>query len=512
MRIACMNINNNGITLSKSLINKTIFKYNGILGRALFKLYDLGYQSSPSIFDKENFRSILNLDFPDDVDYLRNNLRGNLDIDDELLVKYAILKSSNDLFKEVLSIYLDILTATHALEAYDIFFSKVKVPKKVDLIKVKSRLSVSGGVGNFNVIPLDSPAIWESFVISSDEYLEVYDTTEVLIKQVILHLGYSEDDYLAHKNSGQPFFISGISQQDELSIFPAIVNGKINADGKFGSLLTKDISDYYANFYLTHDNTKISCSNYEEVIFNDCIDERIKLNNIKRESLAGKSYREFYVTSTKIIFAIKEENAVFKSNSYIKDGKIRMGVATLSHENRAEFSKINVLCGLSGEFVSETTVKLNNWLTVGQPIMIKFGTFIGNKFRLNELSYYPFYNVYYNLDGEFGCNVKPLLGNDIQIVVSDIKDIFYSLRVSSKQSLYSKVLRFVDASEFYIPRDCNVVKFSRLIADLTMALLYAECGETEYEMCSMLDFDNISDEVYYQACVRAEEVFKSMGF
>ena len=44
MKIATTNINNDGIILSKNAINKLIFKYNGVLGRALFKLYDLGYQ------------------------------------------------------------------------------------------------------------------------------------------------------------------------------------------------------------------------------------------------------------------------------------------------------------------------------------------------------------------------------------------------------------------------------------------------------------------------------------
>ena len=59
MNIACTNINNKGIILSKELINKVVFKYNGMLGRALFKLYDMGYQSSPAIFNPIDFRSIL---------------------------------------------------------------------------------------------------------------------------------------------------------------------------------------------------------------------------------------------------------------------------------------------------------------------------------------------------------------------------------------------------------------------------------------------------------------------
>ena len=129
MKIATTNINNSGIILRKSTINKLIFKYNGVLGRALFKLYDLGYQSSPASFDLVDFRGALLNDFPKEIFLLRDNMTGKIALEDEIMVKYAMFKTIDKDFKSVLSIYLDILVAEKALDSFNVLVSKVKMPK-----------------------------------------------------------------------------------------------------------------------------------------------------------------------------------------------------------------------------------------------------------------------------------------------------------------------------------------------------------------------------------------------
>lgn len=508
MRIACTNINNSGITLSKSLINKAIFKYNGLLGRALFKLYDLGYQSSPSVFDLSDFRSVLCSDFPSEVSLLRDNLRGKISIEDENMVTYAVLKTTNKDFKEVLSIYLDILIAKKSLDAYSTLISKIKMPKKNDLIKIKPRMGISGSVNNYNSLPLDIPAVRECFVVNEDEELVHYNTSEILVKEIIKRLGYSEVDYLEHKNSGQPFFISGVSQDSELKLLSVIISGKIIADGKFGSELVNDIHKYYNDFYKVHDS-RVHCLNYEEVIFNSAIDERILMIKNKRKDFGDKPFRDFYVTTDEIIFAVKDLSLELVKRSYFEGNKLHLGIATLSHENRTEFSKINTLCGLCGEFIHKSVVSEKGWYSTGLPVSIKFGMLVGKRFKLNELEYYPIYNVYYGKDNVGGSNIKPLLGNDIHIVVSDKEEVLNKLGVSSTFELFNM---FLKATNVNLPAvNIDRVKYEELVADLATALVCAECGDLEYDMFGT-SYSWVTDELFYRASVEAEELFKSFGF
>lgn len=506
MNIACTNINNKGIILSKELINKVVFKYNGMLGRALYKLYDMGYQSSPAIFNPIDFRSILFSDFSYDIYLLRDNLRGKIDLSDELMIKYAILKTDNEAFRDILSIYLDILVAKKALDSYNTLLSKVKLPKKNDLVKVKSRLGVSGSVKNYNTLPLDVPAIRESFYVGDDEELVHFDTSDIMVKEIIKRLGYSEDDYLEHKKSGQPFFISGVSQDDEVYLMPIIISGKIVADGKFGKELINDIQKYYNDFYETH-TSKVHCLNYEEVIFNSALVERISLIKEKRANFVDKPFRDFYATTNEVIFAVKVDKEK-EVRSYFRGNKLKLGVATLSHENRCEFSKINTLSGLCGEFIHENDVRDKGWVAKGLPVPIKFGVVSGKKLKISELNYYPIYNVYYS-DDVNSSNVEPLLGNDIHITVSDINEVFKHLGVLDKAELFNKFLK-----ETYVSlpsSDINRASYEQLVADLATALVYAECGYLDYDMYGT-GYSWVTDEIFYKASTEAEELFKSFGF
>lgn len=508
MKIACTNINKNGISLNKDLIFKNIYKYNGVLGRALFRLYDLGYQSSPSVFDFVDFRQAITSDFSSELSLLRNNMSGKIELDDENLVKYAMIKTGDDSFKELLSIYLDVLVAQKALDSYNNLLSRVKVPKKSNIVNVKPRLGVSGSVHNYNTLPLDNEAIQECFILDDDETLVVFNTSDVLVKEIIKDLGYSMEDYNSHKDSGKSFFINGVSQEDELELLPIIISGKVVADGRFGAELSERIKNYYSDFYANHDS-RVHCLRYEEVIFNNASDERIALNNAKRRSFVDKPFREFYVTTNSIIFAVKGETSNF-SKSYFKNGKIQLGVATLSHDNRSEFSKINTLCGLCGEFIHENTIREKGWIAEGLPVQIKFGMLSGKKFRLSELSYYPIYNIYYSQsNGEKGANILPLLGNDIHIVVSNFEEISEKLGVSSKIDLFRLCLKKTDVD---LPsKEINRVKYEELVADLTTALIYAECGELEYHLCGS-DYTWVNDEIFYRASVEAEGLFRVLGF
>ena len=504
MRIACSNINNNGISISKELINKAVYKYNGLLGRSLFKLYDLGYQSSPALFDLIDFRKILASDFPKERELLYDKLSGTMALDDELILDYAIMVSDNDEFKNIIKIYKDILVSKKALDAYNTLVSKVKIPKKNDLFKVKCRLSVSGSVQNYGVIPLDNPCIRESFYLEEDETLVSFNTVDILIKEMLKRLGYTEEAYLEHKKSGQAFFIKGVSQDEETRLIPLIISGKIECDGKFGVELTNDIQKYYDDFYSSN-TARVSCLSYEEMIFNNALDERIELINQKRKEFGNTPYREFYATTDEIIFAVKDTN-LSDSKSYFENNILHLGIATVSNENQSEFSKINTLCGLCGEFMSESTIEERGLYTEGLPVSIKFGIVTGNKYKMSELSYYPIYNVYHC---ENGSNIEPLLGNDIHILVSDINEVFKNLGVSNKSELYHKFLR--SASDVTSIDDVDYSKYKGLVADLATALVYAECGVLDYEMFGGT-YTWVTDHIFYRACTEAEDLFRRFEF
>lgn len=504
MRIGVSNINKEGLVLSKKLINKGIFKYNGIIGRAMFELYDKGYQSSPAIFDIIDFRRALYEDFPQDFELLIDNLKGQLALENELIIKYALIKSNNEEFKSILSSYYDIFLARKALDAFDTLLNKVRLPKKNDLLKVKIRLGISGSVKNYNSLPLDEKAIQDCIYVREEETIVRCNTADILVKGVLKRLGVSEEVFYKYKAENQSLFISGIDFKSEIELLPVVISGQVHADGVYGEALTADIANYYSEFSKTY-GSHVDSIGYEQVIFNDTIDERISLINEKRKKFGNIAYRELYVTTSEVVFALESAISPYKK-SYFEHNILHLGVATLSHENRTEFSKINTLNGLCGEFIHESEVKEKGYFAKGLPISIKFGVISNNKFRLSELKYYPIYSVYYAEDSN---NVEPLLGTDIQVVIQDKDELFKRFGVSNKADLYQYNLHNIDIKSPF--EGVTSLQYCELIADLTTALMLAECGELDYEMCGLC-YSWVNDDIFYRASTEAEIVFKSYGF
>ena len=506
MRVACNNVNSNHLYLSKVKIDKAIYNYNGVYGRALFNLYDKGYIDSPSVFNYNTFMEAINFEFKSEIPNLVNGLNGKIGLDDEYIVKYAIYTSKNLEFKEVMSDYIDIIKSKSYLDAYSSLLSIIDISKKRDIFMVKSKLSVNGKVFNKSKLPLDNKGIIESFYFGDDEILESIDTSHLLIKYLMNEIGCI-GDYQSHKNTGKSFFIDGITQEEEIELVPALMDGRINANGKYGRKLLEYRDNYYTEFYKNF-TSDIDCVPFEELIFDKALNERSSLVNEKRKELELKygvgNFREFYVTSKEVIFSIKS-NKTF-NDTYFKNNKLRIGAVALNHDTRGEFSKLNTLLGLSGEFISEEVVERNGYLVEGIPLKIKFATLSSRGLKVGSVNYYPIYNVYYNLNGEKGSSIQPLLGNSIHIILNNLDYVLESMfEVSNIDELRNYILDKLDDS---VVNDYSNYKL--LVSDLTTALVLAECGVLEHELADR--YIGLNDSIFYRACIDAEKMFRSLGF
>lgn len=492
----CKGLNDNGIRVSLSKCKDMMYHYHGVVGRSLYKLYDMGYLSTPSVFDIYDFREVITSNFPDDIKYLKSNLSGKDQYDNPVFIKYAIEMSKDVEFKKVMNVYYDYVYASQALFDFENLLDTAKLPKRKDEFSINPRYYISQGIKIGSKTDVSNKEFCNAFYLEPDEHLVRIDLHDCMRQALFEHIGGTIEEYAYNKRIGEPFFISGVSQEKELDFIYLIASGDIEATGKYRERLVEAQNKYMRQ---ESDAWRVGIP-FDKRIFADAVSKMTQLVEEKRREF-GTSGRDFYISNDEVVFAVKGEPV---KKSFFEDNMLHMGTVVFCTTSKTELCKINTLNGLNGEFIHESDVRNNNWYAVGRPIPLKFGVLNGKRFKCNELNYYPLYNVFYS---ESESNVRPVLGNDIHVLVSDLQDVFSYFGVSDKQGLYNYFYNTVTSDP--VPLSCDNNRYKGLVVDLLCGLIYAECGELDYKLVNT-DYSWVMSDIFYQASTKAEDIFKSL--
>lgn len=517
MREASMYLNTNGIAISKERFDKVYTYYSGLFAKACYKLYDLGYLSSPSEFDVEELRSsyFTSNDFKDKIGIFENYNEGVYMLNWRV-AEYAlsVYKDDED-FVEVTKSLRDVLKAKEALTALDLAYTKVNLKKKAQVV-VTPRLNVSSTVENCSQVPLDNFALQECFVRTEDTHLVYFDTRDEVIKLLCKKIGMQDDEYNQHILSGQSFFLDGISAKEEYNYVDLIMSCDLNLTGKYGKKLQKYITNYYQT-NAQQLKARISCIKFEDKIFIECLNSRIERIREKRREVKSLGGRDFYVTKDYVIFEIPNF-CNDRKESYFENGFI-VGNYAMDYLTYEELDKVNCLLGLAGEYISKDDVKALGYQAFGKPIIMhRFSRNSKGELKDSVKEYYPIYNVSMLTEATKDMELlrqktlKPKVGSEIEVIFSDIQVFYQQFGVTSKSDLFKEIRASVlEDYELTFGTSLQVGKksYSSLVSDLTCALIFMECGYPDYELC-FDSYEFVTDEIYLKACYDATIKFKQI--
>lgn len=491
MRIAVQKLNR-GVVLSKSRLGAEYQRYVAEFGRACHRLFSLGYQDTPSGFDRMGFVDMLRRDYPRMLAWFIST-SGSYDFTyrrvSYILDTYKM--DSDD--RELLSLFHDVLKAEDGIKALCQMVNRVKFRKTVDTMEVRPRLILTSGVEAAGLLPLDNPLTWGAIALPDSYGLYQLDLSPVYVKVVAQDMGYTDKEIWFKEQNGESILFDGKSFADDCKWVDLLLDGRITGGRRFMSRY----GEYYRKFFDENRGNKMSCVAYREYIFVRCLDRLTDSISEWRYQVGKLGGLEFFLTGTSMVF---KSPVPVPGLSRVDIGKNRsevfLGSCVVDYMGRRELSKQNALRGVSGEFVSEADVKRKGWITDGAALNLVRED--GSCDR-----YYPIYCV---RGKESGIPLKPLVGRSLDFTYTDAVDFCHRRGIYGMEDF----TRYVEA---------NYLKtvepgLRHVVAKLVQGLVCVECDYTlkGNDSPDHVRFDSpVSDEVFQTAVLMADRVFSQLG-
>jgi len=338
LQITTFRCNKRGITLSKSKLYDANKKYMKMYSDALMYLYDMNFQSSPSVFDSKEFFKCISEEYPTMINQLISPDTQKISTNYEhfgFISEYFDYSGEFNDFYKAMKYYRTILKCEKAFKFFGNIYSRVKFPKTLDTATVKCNFGVSNKVYDRSVLELDSEFLAE--IIDTDKKVEKVDFSEVF--REALDRRYNIN----------------------LNVSGAYVTSAIRNDIYTG--LSDVIKKYYRDFTETN-TTSTTCISFFEDMFLYCLDdinEMLTSLNIADENLLYATSEALYYTKDEEPKVSEDESKVLFCKDYITGEDLNLGI--------------------QGEFISQKDIERNGFITRGIPVS-------------QEIKYYPIYNVF----------------------------------------------------------------------------------------------------------------------
>lgn len=384
MKISTQYMSMHSLEISRTALSSRMAECCKRYARLCYELYDLGYIPSPSVFYEEDFLQALREYDMSVFKKLFSQLDGTR-IENPLIIKYILHYVEDDTLKTVLSLYYDILTVLREEEFYTSVASSVTFVSNKETAFCKAKSGVSTVLSYACKANISDPCILNLLYTDDNSMLiEGINYSEIYIKYIMKDLGM-EDEYLAHKETGQAFFLDGFTAKEEEVLLSLLWQGCLKLDGKFGEALTCRIIDRYENYYKT-ESAKTTCLDYISVIFqaalNECISEANKVRQkLKDDSLFSECFTTMYAT----YFCIDKGQACDTEYCDVRDfvETTSEGIYSVNNQTGEALSDLKSL-GFGGEFIL-LTKQLSQQKTLAlEGICVSTGT---------GLKYIPFYRL-----------------------------------------------------------------------------------------------------------------------
>lgn len=288
---------------SKEKLESVMQEYTKKYCIALHELCSLGYSASPYSYNDIDFRTAIVEEFPNELRLLKKSLSSGISFN-KTAISYAIKATKDEEFKHVMSTFLDIITAKEMLYDLDTLISSMKFNKR-GIASSSVKVVVSEGVQVRSKVPLHA----EMLLNEGYNKIKKINICECVIHELCKDIGLSEEEYQRHKSSGMPFFIEGVTQEEEELCSEGIVYGVIPLNGKYGDVLRNRMIDYYREYNEKYSELSTVQTDYERVIYARCTSERTHLLESLRAGLYAEGYKELYLDNTYAYYQKQEEIA-----------------------------------------------------------------------------------------------------------------------------------------------------------------------------------------------------------
>lgn len=516
MRIAVGNLNS-GVEISYALAEEVKKEAYMLKGRGRMKLYDLGFQSSPSEFSKLEFREHLVNWFPKWFKFLYSSSSAEIQLDC-LMLKYAKLKSRLDLsvdneshilFENVLSACEEYLMGSEMLDSVRLLVSKSNLSSNSNK-RIKPCMHMSSGVEDHGRYALGNRGVYRCIVRKPNTHLETIDARSPYLIKTAQCVGVSDSDITNHLRSGKAFFIKGFSRAEELDFIDYLLDGTIVADGTFGGYLANAVTSNYKKSF--NNDKRFIYQTFKSQVFLEALPEMGKIVANKRKSVLDAGGRDFYINNEFVMFEVPNEGEEAISDSCIVPRVVNTGAYIEDYMGTTHLARINTLNGYSGEFISASDVATNGYYAVGTPVVLYSYANSKGGIEILKDKYYSIDDVSYSdkraLSGELiERNLIPRVGTSKQVEYKNLNEVYARFGVSEETCLTDRVFA---AYRDEIP-DRQGVLYQVLVAELVAALIEADCMVFTHAMLE-LDYSSIGEDMYFNAQYDAEMLYSRLVF
>lgn len=500
MRLSATSINNRGVKLSVTKLKECAFELNSKVGKALYVLYDMGYLSSPSAFNRETVLKGLLQEFPSDVSILMSNMDGNFNID-SLRIRHGLLATNNESFRSVIKVVYSYYRNSEELEIINKLLCNKSISNKTDYA-FNPKISVSESVINFRCpVDLNSRAVQSCLVPDMGYEFKEYKLSHLVVLGLCRKVGVPDEVFQSHNTSGKAIFLKGLSLSDEADLINPLIKGDLPTSGEFASLLESSIFSYYKDI-MEDSSVRYGRMAYDAEIYSICFKDRMDYVARLRKTMQAVGGIEYLLTQTSIVYQVPSGTLSVKRKEFNWD---TIGNFILDWGTASELHKVNLIEGVSGEFISEKYCTGMKYKKTGAPTMLKSVVNLGNgEIRVDTLPYYNIINVRDASDSE----IPPLMGRRYQFVFSDISEVLSKFGARSQEELTEGLYKKVITS---FSLTCLDSEYRLLVSDLAVGLIFMDCGYPEFKsLVSNKSF--ITKDIFYKACYDADMLFKSLGF
>lgn len=478
-------LNKEKIELSKSEVENKILEYEGKRGRIAYQLYDLGYISSSSGVDNRELLYFLKDTYKGVIQYLIDQLQGKRRYDADMFryMECMYKAKADDDFKCLINLIKQYLGYTKDIQALNKLLSYEKFNKNKGKVKISLDLTIGlERIGSRNkYLDMNSQAILE---LTNKRQGKVYEQSlnAYNLDTLVKYVGGEVD------NTNEPYFCAGLTKKEEVELYKLIINGSIKLDGRYGDLLY----NHFKSFIGESETTKLNTGTLENKVMGQTGDtRRAYIEKLKTQIESNKNKEIIYIDNYRIVYIDKSKDNT--NNNRIKG----FGNYALDWVTCRQFKRINIMNGLHGEFIREEDVIRLGYKVNRAPMNIVLDS-TGNTEKV------------YALDSVFDADTKPLeprLGNGIRFEYVNPSTIFRNLGVSDKADAYIELTKLTPARK---GNGYTEQQYKEYVAELVLAMIYMDCGETEYTFVYSYRYDFVDDKLYMQACFDAEEIFNKL--
>lgn len=282
--------------IQRANIEEAMHKYSVDYCVALQKLYDMGFTSSPFSIDEIDFRIAVQQEYPDELRLLRSPLTGRTLFDENTLL-YAMWVTENEEFSKVAEQYRKVLISRKNLYKCDSLLKEVPFRVKGSAT-ISVKVVFSEGIDDrtkYQVIP-------EALLQDDNKYVWGYSLGDALVTTVCNELGITEYEINKYRRENKPFFLKGVTGQQEEELIDTIMRGYIPLEGDYGEKLCKVMVNYYSTYFSENSLTSTVQLPFESYIYNKAVDNYCKAISKIRDNMRSLGLSELYITPDRIYF------------------------------------------------------------------------------------------------------------------------------------------------------------------------------------------------------------------